>query len=115
LRHEAAEAGIIGTGSVVREIYQYLYFHSDFAPLLRVEAICDTSEQNLHEFGDQYQIPRERRFLDYQAMCTQVPLDAVQVNTPDAYHAGPCVTLCSRDWTCLSPNPWRTGSSMRTP
>ena len=97
--------GVIGTGSVVREIYQHLYFHSDYAPLLRVEAICDTSEQNLHEFGDQHQIPRERRFLDYQAMCAQVQLDAVQVNTPDAYHAGPVCYALQQGLDVLVPKP----------
>jgi predicted dehydrogenase len=97
--------GIIGTGSVVREIYQYLYFHSDFSPMLSVQAICDTSEQNLHAFGDQYHIPKDRRFSDYRAMCEQIPLDAVQVNTPDAYHTGPVCHALERGLDVLVPKP----------
>jgi predicted dehydrogenase len=97
--------GIIGTGSVVREIYRHLYFHSDFSPMLSVEAICDTSPENLREFGDLYRIPTNRRFLDYQAMCDGAPLDVVQVNTPDAFHAGPVCFALERGLDVLVPKP----------
>lgn len=97
--------GVIGTGSVVREIYQYLYYHSDFAPLVQVEAICDTNRQNLDAFGDQYQIPADRRFLDFEAMCSQVALEAVQVNTPDAYHTGPVCHALQQGLDVLVPKP----------
>lgn len=97
--------GVIGTGSVVREIYQYLYYHSDFAPLVQVEAVCDTNRQNLDEFGDRYQVPADRRFLDFEAMCSQVPLDAVQVNTPDAYHTGPVCHALQQGLDVLVPKP----------
>jgi predicted dehydrogenase len=97
--------GVIGTGSVVREIYQYLYYHSDFTPLVQVEAICDTNRQNLDAFGDQYQIPADRRFLDFEAMCSQVALDAVQVNTPDAHHAGPVCHALQQGLDVLVPKP----------
>ncbi len=33
--------GVIGTGSVVREIYQHLCFHSAYSPILSVEAAAD--------------------------------------------------------------------------
>ena len=33
--------GVIGTGSVVREIYQYLYFSSEYSHLLSIEAAAD--------------------------------------------------------------------------
>ncbi len=97
--------GVIGTGSVVREIYQYLYYHSDFTPLVQVEAICDTNRQNLDAFGDQYQIPADRRFLDFEAMCSQVALEAVQVNTPDAYHTGPVCHALQQGLDVLVPKP----------
>ncbi len=44
--------GIIGTGSVVREIYEYLYYHSDYSPLIRVEAICSRHVEHMKGFGD---------------------------------------------------------------
>jgi len=28
--------GIVGAGAVVREIYQHLYFHSEYSPLLEI-------------------------------------------------------------------------------
>ncbi len=83
--------GVIGTGSVVREIYRHLYFHSDYSHLFSIEAVADPSDQALSEFADQYGIPANRRFSDYQEMIRRVQLDAVQVNTPDQLHREPTV------------------------
>jgi hypothetical protein len=44
---EKLRLGVIGTGSVVREIYEYLYFRSEYSPLISVEAVCDRSEENM--------------------------------------------------------------------
>jgi predicted dehydrogenase len=83
--------GIIGTGSVVREIYRHLYFHSEYARLFSVEAVADPNAKALSEFADQYNIPASRRFADYHEMINRVGLDAVQVNTPDQLHREPAV------------------------
>ena len=48
--------GIIGTGSVVREIYQYLYFRSRYADIISVEAACDVNDRNLEWFAGTWDV-----------------------------------------------------------
>lgn len=81
--------GIIGAGSVVREIYQYLYFRSQYSPLLEICAVANPGEQNRNWFGDLAKLPPNRRFADYREMLAKVELDAVQINTPDHLHCEP--------------------------
>ena len=97
--------GVIGTGSVVREIYQYLYFASQYSHLLSVEAAADPNEQALHEFCDKYDIPRDRRFTSYEKMIEQVQLDAVQVNTPDSLHEKPAIHALHAGLDAVIPKP----------
>ena len=54
--------GIIGAGSVVREIYQHLYFRSSYSPMLEICAVAEPNEQFRNWFGDLAGIPAERRF-----------------------------------------------------
>ena len=102
---EKLKLGIIGTGSVVREIYQYLYFKSDYSHLISIEAICDVNEKGLHEFGDKHNIPRSRRFPDYREMVSKVKLDAVAVNTPDSFHKDPIIYSLDAGLDVLVPKP----------
>jgi predicted dehydrogenase len=97
--------GIIGTGSVVREIYQYLYFRSEYSRLLSIEAAADPNPQALAEFCDQYNIPTDRRFSGYEQMLERVPLDAVQVNTPDSLHRAPTVFALEHGLDVMVPKP----------
>ncbi|MBN1834474.1 MAG: Gfo/Idh/MocA family oxidoreductase, partial [Spirochaetales bacterium] len=97
--------GIIGTGSVAREIYQYLYFRSVYSPLMSVEAICDTSPQSLAWFGDTWKIPASLRFNDYREMLDKVELDAVAVNTPDSLHRDPTIDALEAGLDVLLPKP----------
>lgn len=83
--------GIIGAGSVVREIYQHLYFRSRYSHLLEVCAVANPSEPNRHWLADLAGVPAAGRFADYRDMLKQVKLDAVQVNTPDHLHCAPAV------------------------
>jgi len=102
---ESLRFGIIGTGSVVREIYADFYFHSVYAPLIRVEAICDLDEATLHAFGDAHDIPPERRFTDYGELLSKVELDAVAVNTPDRLHAAPTIAALAAGLDVLLAKP----------
>ncbi len=97
--------GVIGTGSVVREIYRHLYFHSEYSSTLSIEAACDPNEAALTDFCDQYGIPQDRRFAGYEEMIAKVGLDAVQVNTPDSLHRAPTVTAVEAGLDVLVPKP----------
>jgi predicted dehydrogenase len=97
--------GVIGTGAVVREIYQYLYFHSTYSHLLSIETAADPNEKALAEFCDKYKIPRERRFTGYEEMIQKVKLDAVQVNTPDRLHEKPAVFALNAGLDTVIPKP----------
>ncbi len=97
--------GIVGTGSVVREIYRHLFFHSEYSRTLSVEAAADPNAAALTEFCDQYNIPADRRFADYQEMIGKVELDAVQVNTPDSLHEAPTLFALEAGLDVMLPKP----------
>jgi len=97
--------GVIGTGSVVREIYQHLYYRSEYSRLLSVEAAADPNTKALNEFCDQYNIPADRRFSNYEEMIKRVQLDAVQVNTPDSLHRAPTVMALDHGLDVMIPKP----------
>jgi len=102
---EKLRLGVIGTGSVVREIYEYLYFRSEYASRISVEAICDSSVENMRIIGDTYQIPENRRFTDYRELISKVKLDAVAVNTPDNFHKEPAICALEAGLDVLVPKP----------
>ena len=102
---ETLKLGVIGTGSVVREIYEHLYFRSAYSRFISVEAICDTSDDALDAFGTAWRIPEERRFRDCRAMFDAVELDAVAVNTPDSLHAEPTVAALEAGLDVVLPKP----------
>jgi predicted dehydrogenase len=97
--------GVIGAGSVVREIYQYLYFRSRYSALLEICGVADPNEQCRNWLGDLAGIPPERRFDDYQELLAKVELDAVQVNTPDHLHCRPAVDALNRGLDVVVPKP----------
>jgi predicted dehydrogenase len=97
--------GIIGAGSVVREIYQHLYFHSQYSDLLQVCAVADPEERNRDWLGDLAGVPAARRFADYREMLGRVELDAVQVNTPDHLHCAPTVDALNAGLDVVVPKP----------
>ena len=97
--------GVIGCGSVVREIYQHLYFASEYSSFIEVAAIADPYEQGLNEFGDQYDIPKEVRFASHSELIQNVELDAVMVNTPDSLHAPPTIEALEKGLDVLVPKP----------
>ena len=102
---ETLRLGVIGTGSVVREIYQYFYFRSSYTPCIQVAAICDTNEEALRTFGDAWKIPREKRFKSFKAMIEGGGLDAIAVNTPDSAHREPTMTALKAGLDVILPKP----------
>jgi predicted dehydrogenase len=97
--------GIIGAGSVVREIYQYLYFRSSYSPLLEICAVADPNEQYRNWFGDLAGLPANRRFGDYKELLAKTELDAVQINTPDHLHCAPTVAALNAGLDVVVPKP----------
>src|SRR5215469_9124505 len=81
--------GIIGAGAVVREIYQHLFFHSDYSERLQICAVAEPNEQYRNWFGDLAGLPGNRRFADFKELLATVELDAAQINTPDHLHCVP--------------------------
>lgn len=97
--------GVIGAGSVVREIYQYLYAHSDYSSMLNVDAVAEPNETQRNWLGEALQIPAARRFESYQEMLESGDFDAVQVNTPDHIHAEPAIAALKAGADVLVPKP----------
>ncbi len=102
---EKLRLGVVGVGSVVREIYQYLYYRSDYSPLLDVVAVADPNDQFRNWFCDTFKIPENRRFKDYQEMFAKVELDAAQINTPDHIHAAPTIAALEAGLDVVVPKP----------
>jgi len=65
--------GIIGAGSVVREIYQHLYFRSEYSSLLEICAVANPGEQYRNWFGDLAKLPAHCRFADWTWFCRSQP------------------------------------------
>ena len=97
--------GIIGAGAVVREIYQYLYFQSQYSSLLEICAVADPNEQYRDWFGDLAKLPKNRRFADHKELLKQVDLDAVQINTPDHLHCAPTLDALAAGLDVVVPKP----------
>lgn len=97
--------GVIGAGSVVREIYQYLYFRSQYSAALEICAVADPNEQYRNWFGDLAGLPAERRFASHKELLAKVELDAVQVNTPDHLHCGPTLDALAAGLDVVVPKP----------
>ena len=97
--------GIIGAGSVVREIYQHLYFRSHYSHLLEICAVADPNEQYRNWFADLAGVPPARRFANYRDLLAKVKLDAVQVNTPDHLHCAPTVDALHAGLDVVVPKP----------
>lgn len=99
------QLGVIGAGSVVREIYQYLYFRSHYSSLLEISAVADPNEQCRNWLGDLASLPKERRFADYRDMLRHVELHAVQINTPDHLHCQPALDALAANLDVVVPKP----------
>ena len=97
--------GIIGAGSVVREIYQYLFFRSRYADLLEICAVADPNEACRNWFGDLAGLGPRQRFADYSQLIASGALDAVQVNTPDHLHGRPTIDALNAGLHVVVPKP----------
>jgi predicted dehydrogenase len=97
--------GIIGAGSVVREIYQYLFFRSQYSQLLEICAVADPNEEYRNWFGGLAGLPPERCFANHKELLAKVELDAVQINTPDHLHCAPALDAFAAGLDVVVPKP----------
>jgi predicted dehydrogenase len=97
--------GVIGTGSVVREIYQHLYFSSRYSSLIEIVAACDTQEASLNWFSDTWGIAEKARYSDYHELLAHPGLDVVAVNTPDTLHRDPVCDAMRAGIDVIVPKP----------
>ncbi|MBZ0294693.1 MAG: Gfo/Idh/MocA family oxidoreductase [Anaerolineae bacterium] len=76
--------GIVGCG----EATQILHLPSLYQLRDKFEAValCDISRTVMNGVGNAWQIPAEKRFLDYQELIAQDDVDAVLIANPNAYH-----------------------------
>ncbi len=103
--------GVIGIGCVVREIYQYLYFSSDFSHILEIAGIADPSEMARDWFCDTFHFPKNRAFATAAELLRKVDFDVAQVNTPDHLHGEAAVEALRAGRDVLVPKP--TASTIR--
>ena len=96
--------GIIGAGSVVREIYQYLFFRSRYSHMIDIQGVADPNDECRNWLGDLAKLPAERRFKDYKELFN-LDLDAVQVNTPDHFHCRPAIDALNHGLDVVVPKP----------
>lgn len=97
--------GVIGVGAVVREIYQYLYFRSQYSHLLEICAVADPNEAYRNWFCDLAGVPAQNRFADYRELLAKTELEAVQINTPDHLHCAPTVAALKAGLDVVLPKP----------
>src|SRR5215470_14066015 len=97
--------GVVGAGAVVREIYQHLYFHSDYSSGLEICAIAEPNEQYRNWFGDLAGLPPNCRFENSGEMFAKIKLDAAQINTPDHFHCAPTVEALKVGLDVIVPKP----------
>ncbi|HZR15680.1 MAG TPA: Gfo/Idh/MocA family oxidoreductase [Verrucomicrobiae bacterium] len=105
MKQNKLRVGVIGAGAVVREIYQHLYFKSDYSERLEICAVAEPNEQYRTWFGDLASLPANKRFTSYQEMLASVELDAAQVNTPDHLHCAPAVAALEAGLDVIVPKP----------
>jgi predicted dehydrogenase len=102
---ERVRLGVIGVGSVVREIYQYLYFKSGYSDSIDVVAACDPDGEQLRWFAELAGLQANRCFQSYEDMIAHCPLDVVAINTPDSLHRDPAVFPMEHGLDVLLPKP----------
>lgn len=104
-RGDKLRLGVIGAGAVVREIYQHLFFKSDYSARLEICGVAEPNKEYRDWFGELAGLPANRRFASAGEMLAQVELDAAQINTPDHLHCAPALEALSAGLDVVVPKP----------
>ena len=105
---DTLKLGVVGVGSVVRDIYQYLYFRSPYSSFLEVAGIADPSPEARRWFCDTFRFPSDRAFASHTELLERVDFDVAHVNTPDSLHAQPALDALRAGKDVLVPKPTAT-------
>jgi predicted dehydrogenase len=98
-------AGVIGLG--VGKSHVDAYRQSPYSTLA---ALCDSNENRLRDFAQQYDVPAEACFTDYQTMLANANLDIVSVCLPNALHAPASIAVLDAGVHVLCEKPLATNS-----
>jgi predicted dehydrogenase len=74
---------VVGMGALAGKHLEGINKNSDLAQLV---SICDVNPAALAKRGDEFSVPEENRFLDYEQMLKAGGFDAVIIVTPDQIH-----------------------------
>jgi len=85
--------GIIGSGGIARGAHLPNYQKLED---VQIAALCDASPKALETAGEQFGVPKSRRYADFEKMLSAVKLDGVSICTPNAHHWQPAVAALER-------------------
>ena len=98
------KVAVIGVGSI-SECHLDAYVKNKDAELY---AICDIIPETLKRQGERYNIPEERRFLDYKELLKLPEIDAVSVCTWNSEHAPVTIAALQAGKNVLCEKPMAT-------
>ncbi len=91
-RETPVRLGIVGLGFIGTTVGGQFARHPDAT----VAAVCDLDDARLSEIGDRFDVPSDRRYLEYDTMLADAPLDAVLIGTPHTLHYDQTVAALER-------------------
>jgi predicted dehydrogenase len=94
--------GVIGLG-IMGEQYARIY---QAHPLAEVTALCNRRRERLDEIGEKYGV--KARYIEYNQMLAEAPIDAVCVATPDFAHYEPARAALEAGKHVLCEKPFTT-------
>lgn len=84
----------------------YSEYAKKFPDLCEAVAVCELDEIRRNKFGDEYNIPMERRFKDWREIIDMPKLaDAALVCTQDAQHKEPAIALADKGYHLMLEKP----------
>lgn len=75
--------GIVGVGGIACNVHIPQILDCPEGELV---AICDIDENKLHAVGEKFNVPKHRRFTDYNDLIACPEVDAVEICTPNHLH-----------------------------
>ncbi len=76
------QIGIVGLGYIGTTVGEQFHHHPDAT----VRALCDLDSDRLETCGSEFEVPAERRYVEYPTMLADESLDAVLIGTPHTLH-----------------------------